>query len=607
MAKLIDPDSLTQGQEITINTGSKLITLAAAGNLNNNDPGSTSGVTLQCIYSFLKEEWKTDAALNKFKFPLKMYTKTDGIFINGWVFTNAATRVFVRDAGWTEGSNKYMGIVSLGNFDETTDQAYFQQAQGYGQGITSFDKTGNLNEYVDITSALSFFKTFLRIRPKVYAEYDLLSEQGISALEPVLYKLPLANTDDLKTTDTDLAIDTTAPYVGTAELTLTDGSVTQGDPTLTSTIGGFVSGDVGKLITIATGTNAGQYKIVTYTDTNNVDVDRNFEATGGSITFIKRPKGMKVNFLKGSKFSTWANSIVYVAGDVVQELTGSPKRWFFTAAGGTSNGSDVQDDIGVTDWVAYDGEVDMGTAATPVYYAFNRIITANGGTDAQVYDWMQRQLRVTGVGKDGGVLDINQNDSPTTNQRRGTAIRGNIAELLGEYVGDTLKTKSGLRVVGFANDSINNFVFRDITVDGGGVNANTWLPVTTTERSFPFKATGTFVFSQNLIDDVNGDTKYTMYFTTNPGGNFDTANAIIVDNNSGADITGEIDESPKAWDFDYTNNAQGGRTPNEDAAVTIVAQGLNGATWVLVTFTITKSSGQTITVNADDERNYANP
>ena len=171
MAKLIDPDSLTQGQEITINTGSKLITLAAAGNLNNNDPGSTSGVTLQCIYSFLKEEWKTDAALNKFKFPLKMYTKTDGIFINGWVFTNAATRVFVRDAGWTEGSNKYMGIVSLGNFDETTDQAYFQQAQGYGQGITSFDKTGNLNEYVDITSALSFFKTFLRIRPKVYAEY----------------------------------------------------------------------------------------------------------------------------------------------------------------------------------------------------------------------------------------------------------------------------------------------------------------------------------------------------------------------------------------------------------------------------------------------------
>src|SRR3990167_3991723 len=440
MAKLIDPDSLTQGSEITINTGAKTITLATAGNLNNNVPGSTSGVTLQCIYSFLKEEWKTDAALNKFKFPLKMFTKTDGLFINSWVFTNAATRVYVRDAGWTEGSSKYMGIVSLGNFDASTDQAYFQQTQGYTQGITDFNKTGNLNEYVDITGLTSFYKTFLRIRPKLYAEYDLPGEQSITTLEPVLYKLPLANSTDLKITATDLAIDTTTPYVGTADFTNTDGSVTISSPTLTSVTGGFVAGDVGKLITIATGSNAGQYKIVTFTSGTSVDVDRNFAATESAITFIKRPRGMKINFLKGTKFSTWANSIVYAAGDVVQELTGSPKRWFFTAAGGTSSGTDVQDDIGVTDCEAYDGEVDMGSVATPVYYAFNRIVTANGGTDRQAYDWMQRQLRVTGVGKDGGVLDINANDSTTTAQRLGTAIYGNIAELLGEYVGDTLKT-----------------------------------------------------------------------------------------------------------------------------------------------------------------------
>src|SRR3990170_1611697 len=125
MAKLIDPDALAQGVEITINTGAKTITLAAAGNLNNNDPGSTSGVTLQCIYSFLKEEWKTDAALNKFKFPLKMYTKTDGTFINGWTFADATSRNVIRDAGWTEGANEYAGIISLGNFDATSDQAYY--------------------------------------------------------------------------------------------------------------------------------------------------------------------------------------------------------------------------------------------------------------------------------------------------------------------------------------------------------------------------------------------------------------------------------------------------------------------------------------------------
>src|SRR3990167_371130 len=497
MSKLTDPDSLNQGTEIIFDTANKTIQLLVVGNLDDNNPGSTSGVTLQCVYSLCKEEWKTDTALNKFKFPIKMYTKTDGTFINSWAFADAQSRQLIRDAGWTEGSNQYAGIVSLGNFDAISDQAYYQRVIGYSQAITNFDKTGNLNESILITGATGYLKNYLRIRPKIYAEYDLLKEQGISVLEPVLYKLPLANSTDLKISDTDITIDTTAPYVGTADFTNTDGSVTISDPTLTSATGGFVAGDVGKLITIATGSNAGQYKIVTYTDTNNVDVDRNFAATQTGITFIKRPKGMKLNYLKGIRFSTWANGIVYAAGTVVQELNGSPKRWFFTAAGGTSSGTDVQDDIGVTDWVAYDGEVQIGSS----WFAFNRILTANGGTDRQVYDWMQRQMRVTGVGKDGGVLDINQNDSATAAQRLGIAIRGNLAELLGEYVGDTLKTVGGLRIDNFDTNSTNVLTFRDITVDGGGVNTNTRLPVTSTERTFPFVAAGNLLFSQNLVDE----------------------------------------------------------------------------------------------------------
>ena len=604
MAKIVDPDALAQGVEVVISTGAKTIQLLVAGDLDNDSPGSASGVTLQAVYSFLKEEWKTDTALNKFKFPLKMFTKTDGLLINSWAWADATTRNLVRDGGWQEvGGDQYASIISLGNFDATSDQAYYQRVTGYDQAITNFNKTGNLNESILITGATGYLRLFLRIRPKLYAGYDLISEQGLSTLEPVLYKLPLANSSDLKITATDLAIDTTTPYVGTADFTNTDGSVTISDPTLTSATGGFVAGDVGKLITIATGSNAGQYKIVTFTDGNNVDVDRNFAATESTITFIKRPKGMKINYLKGTKFSTWANSILYVAGDVVQEATGTPKRWFFTATGGTSNGTDVQDDIGVTDWAAYDGEVLMGAN----YYAFNRIVEANGGTDRQVYDWLQRQLRVTGSGNTGGVLDINQNDSTTANQRLGIAIRGNIAELLGEYVGDTLKTIGGLGIYNFDTNSTNVLTFRDITVDGGGVNASTRLPVTTTEITFPFVAAGTFVFSQNLLDETDADTKYTMYFTTNPGGNFDTSSAIIVDDNSAADITGEVTTSPLTWDFDYTNNAQGGRTADTDAGVTIVAQGLGGATWVLATHLITKTTGQTININADDERNYSNP
>jgi len=599
MAKIVDPDGLAQTTDVVISTGAKTIQIVTTGAVSNASPGSTSGVTLQALYSFLKEEWKTDAALNKFKFPIKMYTKTDGTFINGWTFADATSRNVIRDAGWTEGSNEYAGIVSLGNFDATGDQAYYQRVTGYTQAITNFNKTGNLNEAILTTGATGYLKNFLRIQGKQYAEYDLLTEQSISALEPVLYKLPLANSTDLKTTDTDITIDTTAPYVGTATATNTDGSVTVASPVFTSAAAPFVSGDVGKLITIATGTNAGQYKIVTYTSATVVEVDRNFEATGATITYNLRPRGMKINFLKGVGFTTYANSTVYPAYSVVFDST---SRWFFTVAGGTSNGATRATDVGVT-WIVYDGEVQMGSN----YYAFNRLVTANGGTDRQVYDFLQRQLRVTGVGKDGGVLDVNADDSTTASQRLGTSIYGNIAELFSEYVGDTLKTKGGLALAGFDANSTNSLVFRDITVDGGGVNSSTRLPVTSTERTYPFVAAGTLNFSANLVSEPDADTKYTMYFTTNTGGNFDTSSAIIVNNNSATPITGQITAASINFDFDYTNNIQGGRTPDTNADVTIVAQGLNGATWVLVTHTITKTTGQTVTITADDERNYSNP
>ena len=121
MAKIVDPDSLAQTTDVVVSTGAKTIQIVTTGAVSNASPGSTSGVTLQALYSFLKEEWKTDTALNKFKFPLKMYTKTDGTFINGWTFADATSRNVIRDAGWTEGANEYAGIISLGNF-YTTNQ-----------------------------------------------------------------------------------------------------------------------------------------------------------------------------------------------------------------------------------------------------------------------------------------------------------------------------------------------------------------------------------------------------------------------------------------------------------------------------------------------------
>jgi hypothetical protein len=550
MPKIVDPDQLTQNTEVIIDTSAKTIQLVVAGNLDNTSPGTTSGVTLQALYSFLKEEWKDDATLNKFRFPIKMFTKTDGQFINGWDFDSLAspndTRLLVRDGGWTEiTGDQYACIISLGSFNAGSDQAYYSQVSGFTATTANFDKTGELNEAIKIYDGAAspdvdyttYVKAFLRIQGKLYDEYDLVAEQGLSLLEPVLYRLPLSNATDLKITFTDNDIDT--------------------------------------------------------------DTDGPFIDTGPSPD-----TKMYVDYLVGNTFATWS-ATTYSANAVVQ---GSDGRWYKTPGGGTSagNSSDLagspSSDTGINDWIPYAGERQIGAN----WYAFNRIVEGNTGSAQEIYNWAQRQLRK--------LTDINEN---ANGDNFGT-VNGNLAISLMGYLGDTLQTNPGVYIDNFDINDQNDMQFFDITVDGGGLDTD-FVPVTSTSRTFPFVATGSLVFSQNLVDDTDADTYYTMYFTNDSAGanlgyNFDTANAIIVNDNAGpSPIQGQITASSVNWDYDYDNNNQrdSGQSPDlspgTDAPVTVVASGLAGAEWVEATFTIQRSSGQTFTITANDERNYANP
>ena len=94
-----------------------------------------------------------------------------------------------------------------------------------------------------------------------------------------------------------------------------------------------------------------------------------------------------------------------------------------------------------------------------------------------------------------------------------------------------------------------------------------------------------------------------MFFTSG----FGTGSAILVDNNSGVDITGTIGGvSSVSFDFDYDGNTQGGRTAGTDAEVTVVAIGLDTAQYVSATATIGRATGQNISLVAPLERNYSN-
>jgi len=526
MSKIVDPDQLNQATEVTIDTTNKVIELSIAGNLDNNSPGKTSGVTMQALYSFLKEEWQSDASLNKFKFPLKALTKFKFDFQNDWGpsedSSSGDTRHLIRDAGWKETDDKeFACIISLGDIDNpAADQAYYQQVAGFDQTITDFDKTGELNEAImtyDGTSVdyRDFLKIFIREQGKTYLEGNLIVDQGWASIEYDAYRMPLYNESDPNISTADATIDSDTPFTN-----------------------------------------------------------------------------MTLDFLVGDLFETWNGSESYVANNVVQ---GSDGRWYRAVS--SSTGSDPTGSSAgppPADWEVYPGERLIGSD----YYAFNRIIDAGGedsagaGTLQEIYEWAQRILR-----KSTDVNDDVNGDSYGT-------VKGQLAKDLLSFVGSTLVTQPGVFIDNYNINDQNDMEFYDITVDGDGLDTED-IPVTSTKRTFPFVAAGTMVFSSNLVAD--SDAKYWMYFDNAGGNQFDTANAILVDDNNGDDITGNITQQNITFDFDYTNNEQGGRTKGTDASVWVVAMGLDDAEWVAASFTITQATGLSFPVNAADERNYSNP
>jgi hypothetical protein len=96
------------------------------------------GVTEQCVYSFVKEEWKNDDSLNAYDFPMVSITPEQFEFVQDWGPVDNGTysirtRKLIRAGGWSEIDatdvllKQYAGIKTLGSFeDEVNDTAYYQ-------------------------------------------------------------------------------------------------------------------------------------------------------------------------------------------------------------------------------------------------------------------------------------------------------------------------------------------------------------------------------------------------------------------------------------------------------------------------------------------------
>jgi hypothetical protein len=221
MAKIVDPDDLNQATEVDFNLAalsSGTIQLNKAGNLSDD------GVTLQCVYSFSKEEWRYDANLIKYPFPFIAITEESMELVNDWNWFDETSKELIRDGGWAwkdgDGNSReeYMNITTLGSFAAVTDQAYYIQTASGTPNDFVYDDA--VNEAVKIYGNAvwgnfdyrTYFKTFLREYNKTYDSYDLLTEQDLSVVTYKKYALPLSNASDPKINTIDATVSGSAPW-----------------------------------------------------------------------------------------------------------------------------------------------------------------------------------------------------------------------------------------------------------------------------------------------------------------------------------------------------------------------------------------------------------
>lgn len=256
-------------------------------------------------------------------------------------------------------------------------------------------------------------------------------------------------------------------------------------------------------------------------------------------------------------------------------------------ASGTGYPADVSPYSGMS--ITYYATPQSQTGLVGGSYNFGIVINANGQTLQKAYEFVQYALRQD--------ADINA-DTPSV-------ITGKIADPLLYYVGDTLYTQAatnqdgggtGVLITNFNSNDINSVVF----VDNTGA-----------ERVFPYSATLTLQFNNNLVSD--GAAQYWVYFTNDDAGDnlgydWGTANAIIVQDTTPADMVGTISGSSVTKTYDYDGNTQRGTgSSGVDAPITVIGIGLTTGQYVRASGTIQRSKSNTVALVAPLERNYENP
>lgn len=702
--------STNEYKSVMIDTSQKRLYLLEQGFL------STDGVSLQALYSFLKEEWKNDADLIQHTFPMISITPEQFEFIEGWEprdVTSPAiqSKKLIRTAGWSEVTTtdildrQYTGIVTLGTFeDSVNDLAYYQLGDDPTDTAAAIDFTfagpvneailsyedygvpGNIVVSTNNTITKSGGVSFITAGFRVGGQVTILTAEdtgnngtfvltSVSADELVVFGTPLTNNAD------DDTMRLAADNRNAVTLFL---RVRDSDPFGKT----YASQDNNQIGFASVDNKAFRFPLSNTTDLNISAVD-------GDISTMEPWTEVRIRYLPAT-YNRFVDSqvtprdygIVIDVGTYSRENGVSNGTTLFTSANFVLGAGEALADYANGTLIIHEG-TDQGQhtiSGTPVDNAGVLEITlssALSGTESNLSFTMQRQTPIVATRFEiyekvqyqlRQAADIDETTGTTT---------GRTADELLVFIGPDLQAGSkfpfnprgggsGVIIEGFdANDTNNLFFF-----DNGGIS-----------RNYPFVAAGTINFNPNLTND--SDPEYWMFFEyttrtvvsdfaisgasgsnasidsaganlptvaqndyfrltdmTNPENNgiwvvtdaaptasqfdarkidsaavvnegpashpvdldpIDSPQAIIVNDNSGTPIAGVIGAASIGFDFDYDNNAQGGRTPGTDAPIVIRAIGLETGVFAETFGTITRTVGLSFSVVAALERNYTNP
>lgn len=440
------------------------------------------------------------------------------------------------------------------------------------------------------------------------------------------------------TRDTGGAAGTLAYTSGASTLTITDGgktfdagstvgdeTVLDGDMVLVS----VTNGDAEALGVYKVGTGGVATTVLTLDAT---DI-QNHVATiaGDTVTYVVLQPGMHLQYLNETQASHTpdVNTIIAAASNTIQIDDAANEDWntdYNYVVGGnvTISGSSSDDGTYIitgfstttttddtatvintdgtavsftgqtANTISLSGQYGFLRTLNGVVYSFNWRLYGNAGGLQDCFQWIQRELRRT--------TDI---DGATT------MFRGDVNDLLMSFSTPT-GTAINMFIDNLVSDDLNNATKQDINGES---------------RNFAFIAGLTINWNTNFQESTDGSRKIVVFFSDpdshagSPvaGNEFGTAGALIVDDKDSVAMTVSAAEAAggtsKSFEYDFDNNAQGGRETGPVAAaevtagtsVTVVAIDTEKAQYNKVEGTIKRQNSNIITLAPALERNYSNP